>query len=232
VAARGGGQLFIISGPSGSGKSTVVRHVLTAVPDMMFSVSYTTRPPRGDEQDGRDYRFVSRADFEAMLGRDELLEHAEVFGNYYGTHRNALAEAKRQGKDVVLDIDVEGTRQVKSRLPDAVAVLLVPPSAQELQRRLQGRALDTPEMVRQRLERARQEIENYALYDYIVINRVLADTCAQVEAIVRAERHRRGDARLGVAEARRAEQQAAAARRDANKTQVSAILESFGAQQP
>ena len=228
----GHGQLFVVSGPSGSGKSTIVAHVVRTVPDMIFSVSYTTRPPRTGEQDGRDYRFVTRAAFEQMLARSEFLEHAEVFGNYYGTHQSVLAEAARQQKDVVLDIDVEGTRQVKSRLADAVAVLLLPPSAQELEQRLRARALDTAEGMLQRLERARHEIENYGIYDYLVVNRVLAETCAAVEAIVQAERLRRAGRPPGSGEARDWEARAAAARRDNNKSQVSAILETFGAQRP
>lgn len=228
----GHGQLFVVSGPSGSGKSTIVAHVVRTVPDMIFSVSYTTRPPRAGEQDGRDYRFLTRAAFEQMLARSEFLEHAEVFGNYYGTHQNVLAEAARQQKDVVLDIDVEGTRQVKSRLADAVAVLLLPPSAQELEQRLRARALDTAEGMRQRLERARHEIENYNIYDYLVVNRVLAETCAAVESIVQSERLRRAGRPPGPGEARDWEARAAAARRDNNKSQVSAILETFGAQRP
>lgn len=194
----------------------------------MFSVSYTTRGPRAGEQEGREYRFVSRSDFEAMLGRGEFLEHAEVFGNYYGTHRHTLVDAERQGKDVVLDIDVEGARQVKSRMPKAVAILLLPPSWQELEQRLRARALDTPDMVRRRLERARQEIENYDIYDYLVVNQVLAETCAQVEAILVAERHRR--AGIASPAAQEAEARAAPARKDASRDQVSAILGTFGAQ--
>lgn len=227
----GRGQLFVISGPSGTGKSSVVQHLVRTLPDMVFSISYTTRPPRAGEQDGREYHFLTRTAFEQKLARDEFLEHAQVFGEYYGTNRRTLEEAERREKDVVLDIDVEGTRQVKSRLPTAVAVLLLPPSKQELEQRLRGRALDTPEGMRQRLERARHEIENYAIYDYLVVNRVLADTCAQVEAIVRAVRSQR-DRIPSSAESRVWEAQAAATRRDANKSQVSAILETFGAQAP
>lgn len=230
MTGAGAGQLFIISGPSGSGKSSVVSFVVNSLPDMMFSISYTTREPRAGEQDGRDYRFISREAFETMLARGELLEHAQVFGSYYGTHRSILEEARRQGKDVVLDIDVEGTRQVKSSLAGAVAILLLPPSRQELERRLQQRALDTAEMVQRRLERARQEIENYRLYDYLIVNRVLADTCAQVQAIVLAERTRRAGPAGSSPEARAAEARAAGARTEANRSQVSAILESFGAQ--
>lgn len=230
VATGRGGELFIISGPSGSGKTTIVQHLLRAVPQMMFSVSYTTRGPRSGEKEGRDYRFITRGEFEAMLERKEFLEHADVFGHYYGTHRSVLAEAAEQKKDVVLDIDVEGARQVKSRLPDAVGILLLPPSWKELERRLRARGLDTSEMVRQRLERARQEISQYEIYDYLVVNRMLKETCAHVEAIVVAERNRRAGRGPDSPEAREAQSRAAAARKEANREQVSAILESFGAE--
>lgn len=229
MAGGRGGQLFIVSGPSGSGKSSVVDHLLRQVPDLVFSVSYTTRGPRPGEEEGREYRFISRSEFETLLARGEFLEHTQVFGNYYGTHRSALTHAERQGKDLLLDIEFEGTRQVKSRMPAAVAVLVVAPSWQELERRLQGRGLDTPEMMRRRLERAREEIENYQIYDYVVVNRVLGETCAQVEAIVLAERRRRAGRPLASADERQAEARAAAARTEANRSQVSAILETFGA---
>lgn len=227
VTARQG-QIFIVSGPSGSGKTTVVAHLLKALPDLVFSVSSTTRAPRAGEQQGRDYRFVSRKEFEAMIDRDELLEHADVFGHLYGTPRRGLAEARRQGKDIVLDIDVQGARQVKRRLAVAVAILVLPPSWQELERRLRARGLDQPETIQRRLERARAEIEKYDTYDYLVVNRRIEETCALVEAIVADERSRRcgdGTARLG--EEVRA--RAATARKEANLSQISAILETFGA---
>lgn len=218
-------QFFIVSGPSGSGKTTVVERLLRDVPDLMFSISCTTRPPRVGEQDGREYHFVSKDEFEAMLVRDELLEHANIFGEYYGTPRRNLEEARRLGKDLLLDIDVLGARQVKGRLPEAVAILLVPPSAQELERRLTARAQDRPDVIRRRLERAREEIEHYHSYDYLVVNRSLEETCRSVTAIVAAERARRaGTPEVGAEVAL-----AAAARKDANKRQISVILESFGA---
>jgi guanylate kinase len=216
---------FIVSGPSGSGKTTVVEHLLARVPHLLFSVSYTTRAPRGGEQNGREYFFVQPEEFEQMIARGELLEYAQVFGQYYGTHRRVLDQAAQEGKDLLLDIDVQGAQQVKSRHPAAVAVLLIPPSAGELERRLRDRGLDAPEVIQRRLQRAREEIESYGTYDYLVVNRDLAGTCAQVEAIVLAERaQRRGQPAPPKAAAR-----AAAARREATKSQVSAILESFGA---
>ena len=218
-------QFFIVSGPSGSGKTTVVERLLKDVPDLMFSISCTTRPPRAGEQDGREYHFVGKDEFEAMLVRDELLEHANIFGEYYGTPRRNLEEAQRLGKDLLLDIDVLGARQVNSKLPEAVAILLVPPSAQELERRLTARAQDRPDVIRRRLERAREELEHYRNYDYLVVNRELEETCRSVTAIVAAERAQRAGGPKAEAEAGRA----AAARKDANKSQISAILESFGA---
>lgn len=223
------GQIFIVSGPSGSGKTTVVEHLLKVFPDLVFSVSSTTRAPRAGEQEGREYRFVSRAEFEAMIARDDLLEYADVFGHLYGTPRRGLAEARRQGKDIVLDIDVQGARQVKSRLPEAVAILVLPPSWQELERRLRARGLDQPETIQRRLERARTEIENYDTYDYLVVNRRIEETCTLVEAIVADARYRRcGDGASSLAEEVRA--RAATARKEANLSQISAILDTFGAQ--
>lgn len=224
------GLVFIVSGPSGSGKTTVVEHLLKTLPDIYFSVSYTTRGPRAGERDGREYHFVRREQFEAMIVREELLEYATVFGDLYGTPRGVVAEAQRQGKDLLLDIDVQGTRQVKAKLPEAVAILLLPPSAQELERRLRSRAQDSAEVMQRRLERARQEIENYNAYDYVVVNRSLPEACTQVEAIVVAERYRRAGCGPASPAVQEAEARAAAAQKEANRGQVSAILDSFGAQ--
>ena len=218
-------QLFIVSGPSGSGKTTVVERLLKDAPGLLFSISCTTRAPRAGEQDGREYHFIGKDEFEAMLVRDELLEHANIFGEYYGTPRRNLEAAQRQGKDLLLDIDVLGARQVKGKLPQAVAILLVPPSAQELERRLTSRAQDRPDVIRRRLERAREEIEHYHSYDYLVVNHALEETCRSVTAIVAAERAQRSGERVAADAAAQAE----AARKDNNKTQISAILESFGA---
>lgn len=223
------GKLFIVSGPSGSGKTTVVEHLLAAVLDLLFSVSCTTRAPRAGEQEGREYRFVTREEFESMLAADEFLEYASVFGELYGTPRRNLVEAERLGKDLVLDIDVQGARQVKARLPDAVAIFLLPPSAEELERRLRSRAQDTPEIIRRRLQHARTEIENYHSYDYLVINRDLRQAAFQTEAIVVAERYGHVNGKDVPAGVQAARARAAAARKDANPEQISAILETFGA---
>jgi guanylate kinase len=183
--------VFIISAPSGSGKSTLVSCLLASVPGLMFSVSCTTREPRGAEIDGRSYRFVSREEFEAMIARNEFLEWAEVFGNYYGTHRGTLEEAQAQGADLVLDIDVQGARQLKSRIPEAVTIFILAPSRQVLEQRLRARGEDRDDVITRRLRDAAEEIGNYRVYDYVLINRDLAEAEAALNAIVRAERARR-----------------------------------------
>ena len=183
--------VFIISAPSGSGKSTLVSRLLTSVPNLMFSVSYTSRKPRGAEAEGLSYRFVSREDFEAMLAREEFLEWAQVFGNYYGTHRDSLEAARAGGLDLVLDIDVQGARQLKQKIPEAVTVFVLAPSRQVLEQRLRSRGEDREEVITRRLREAADEIRNYKDYDYVLINRELAEAEATLGAIVRAERVRR-----------------------------------------
>jgi guanylate kinase len=183
--------VFIISAPSGSGKSTLVARLLANVPGLMFSVSYTTRTPRGAEKDGEDYRFVSRADFEARIARGEFLEWAEVFGNYYGTHRGILEEARALGKDLVLDIDVQGERQLRGQIPEAVTVFILAPSRQILEQRLRARGEDRDDVIARRLGKAAEEIRNYNQYDYVLINRDLTESDAILSAIVHAERVRR-----------------------------------------
>ena len=183
--------VFIISAPSGSGKSTLVNYLMASVPDLMFSVSYTTRKPRGLEVDGQNYHFVSREGFEEMLGRDEFLEWAQVFGNYYGTHRSELDRALAAGKDLVLDIDVQGARQLKAKIPAAVTVFILAPSRVVLEQRLRSRSEDREEVIARRLKEAAEEIRRYEDYDYVLINRDLDEAQASLCAIVRAERARR-----------------------------------------
>jgi guanylate kinase len=189
------GILYIISAPSGSGKTTLVNELRQYVPNLEFSVSFTTRPPRGSEQDGREYHFISREEFEAMIGRDGFLEYALVFGNYYGTTKSVLQQAKEQGNDVLLDIDVQGERQVKKKMPDAVSIFVLPPSRAELESRLRKRSLSenvhAEEVIRRRLDTARREIENYPNYDYILINDRLEQSVDRLQAIVLSERIRR-----------------------------------------
>jgi guanylate kinase len=183
--------VFIISAPSGSGKSTLVARLLAAVPGLMFSISYTTRKLRGAEVDGENYRFVSRQDFERMIAGNEFLEWAEVFGNYYGTHRGILEEARARGKDLVLDIDVQGARQLKEQIPEAVTVFILAPSRQILEHRLRARSEDREDVIERRLRDAAKEISNYNAYDYVLINRDLDESDAVLRAIVVAERARR-----------------------------------------
>jgi guanylate kinase len=183
--------VFIVSAPSGSGKSTLVARLLAGVPGLMFSVSYTTRLPRGNEVDGQSYHFVTRQDFEAMLARHEFLEWAQVFGNYYGTHRGILESARERGCDLVLDIDVQGARQLKDQIPEAVTVFILPPSRQILEQRLRARGEDRDDVIDRRLKEAAEEIRNYQAYNYVLINRDLAESDAVLSAIVHAERIRR-----------------------------------------
>jgi guanylate kinase len=183
--------VFIISAPSGSGKSTLVARLLADVPGLKFSVSYTTRAPRGHERSGESYHFISRAEFEERLARDEFLEHAEVFGNYYGTNRATLDEALAEGRDLVLDIDVQGAAQLKGKLPEAVTIFVLAPSRQILEQRLRTRSEDADAVIERRLRDAAREIRNYCLYDYVVINNELSESAQTLAAIVRAERVRR-----------------------------------------
>jgi guanylate kinase len=183
--------IFIVSAPSGSGKSTLVRRLLASVPGLTFSVSYSTRAPRGNEVEGESYHFVSRAEFEKMAGLGEFLEHAEVFGNYYGTHRGALVQAQEQGKDLVLDIDVQGARQLKSKIPEAVTIFILAPSREILEQRLRTRSEDSDAVIKRRLRDAANEIRNYSAYDYVLVNNDLAQSDEALAAIVRAERVRR-----------------------------------------
>jgi guanylate kinase len=183
--------VFIISAPSGSGKSTLVSRLMKEVEGLTFSVSYTTRPPRGSEVDGQAYHFIDREGFEARLKNDEFLEHADVFGNYYGTHRSALEIAKTRGKDLVLDIDVQGAAQLKERIPDAVSIFVLAPSRMELEKRLRARSQDKEEVIRRRLADAAKEIRNYRQYDYVLVNSDLDLAAETLKGIVRAERVRR-----------------------------------------
>ena len=186
------GILFIISAPSGSGKSTLVNHLRSLVTNLDFSVSYTTRAPRGTEQPGREYNYISPARFELMVERGEFLEWASVFGNYYGTPCQALTDAEAAGKDLLLDIDVQGARKVRENMPAAVSIFVLPPNPDELKARLRNRSLaegklDEEEIAR-RLAKARGEIQAYSQYRYILVNDVLDNAVESLTAIVIAER--------------------------------------------
>ena len=183
--------VFIISAPSGSGKSTLVGKLMKCIPDLRFSVSYTTRLPRGQERDGQEYHFISRTEFEERLAKDEFLEWAEVFGNYYGTHRSELERAAKAEADLVLDIDVQGARQLKGKIPHAVSIFILPPSRQVLEERLRTRSQDTETVIGRRLEEAAEEIRNYSQYDYVLVNREVQASTDNLAAIVRSVRSRR-----------------------------------------
>jgi guanylate kinase len=206
-------SVFIISAPSGSGKSTLVNEILKIVPGLEFSISYTTREPRGSEQNGREYFFVTREQFEEMLRADEFLEHADVFGNYYGTARQFLRDAEEHGKDLLLDIDVQGAQQIKQKLPQAVSIFVLPPDRTTLEKRLRSRSLDAEKVIQRRLVTATREIENYSKYDYILVNDRLDESTEALKSILLSERKRKsgegsfpdGDAMLAKAESCRLE---------------------------
>jgi guanylate kinase len=183
--------VFIISAPSGSGKSTLVHRLLASDPGLLFSISYTTRPPRPSETNGIDYNFISRKDFEARLARGEFLEYAEVFGNYYGTNRVTFESATHQGKDLVLDIDVQGARQLKVAIPQAISIFVLPPSRDVLEQRLRSRSQDSEEVIQRRLRGAAEEVQNYTQYDFVLINRDIEEASARLASIVEAERQRK-----------------------------------------
>jgi guanylate kinase len=186
------GLLFIISAPSGSGKSTLVTQLRTLVEGLDFSISWTTRAPRGSEQNGSEYHFTTRKDFEAMIAAGEFLEWAEVFGNYYGTARSALEHARALGKDLLLDIDVQGAMQVIERLPDAVSIFILPPSPQVLEMRLRNRSvaehMTEESVIEKRLSQARNEVRQVWNYKYALVNDVLDQAVAELRAIVLTER--------------------------------------------
>ncbi len=188
-AARG--SIIVISAPSGAGKSTLIKRLIASTPDLAFSISYTTRAPRAIEKHGRDYFFVSPKVFEGMVRRDEFVEWADVHGHYYGTAHKQLNAAQEAGQDILLDIDVQGHKQVRQQLPEAVSVFILPPSFQELSRRLRNRHSDAPEDIKRRLETALQEITHWCEYEYLVVNDNLKDATQALQAIVRAARFRR-----------------------------------------
>lgn len=183
--------LLILSSPSGAGKTTLKNALLGAHPELRFSVSHTTRKPRATELDGREYHFVDRPTFEAMVRAEAFAEWAEVHGNLYGTSLREIDAARRQSRGVVFDIDHQGARQIKAKLPEAIAVFVLPPSMAELERRLRSRASDDEETVRRRLANARDEIAHYGLFDYLIVNDEVVKATARLEGVVRAELSRR-----------------------------------------
>ncbi len=190
-SARVRGSIIVISAPSGAGKSTLVKRLLAALPGLRFSVSCTTRPPRPGEKNARDYFFVTRERFQRMIAAEEFVEWADVFGHLYGTSRRQLRAAQEAGKDILLDIDVQGHRQVRKKLPEAVSIFVLPPSFRELVRRLRARHSDTPDVIERRLRDARKEIRHWPEYDYLVVNDRLPQAVQALRAAVEAARVRR-----------------------------------------
>ncbi len=226
------GILFIISAPSGSGKSTLVAQIRSLVAGLEFSVSYTTRLPRGSEESGREYNFVSVAEFEGMIARDEFLEHADVFGNYYGTARQSLTGATARGNDLLLDIDVQGAEQVRERMAEAVSIFVLPPTPVILEARLRNRSraegLLDDDVIARRLRKARSEIGNYFRYGYVLINDVLDIAVDQLSAIVAVERLCRGGKSALPAETERLEALANGCRQAGIRRRLEPVLAAFG----
>jgi len=229
------GILFIISAPSGSGKSTLVSELRKQVTGVDFSISWTTRPPRGSEENGREYNFTSREEFERMRDAGMFLEYAEVFGNYYGTSRQSLDEARAAGHDLLLDIDVQGAEQVRKAMPEAVSIFVMPPTPKVLRTRLRNRSRAEGEVneavLYRRLSEASKEIENYREYGYILVNDILDRAVAQLEAIVLAERFYRNDEPIAYRSTRVLEV-AASCRQSNSQERIKPVLEAFGILNP
>ncbi len=187
------GKLFVISGPSGAGKSTVVFRAMEGRSDYCFSTSVTTRKPRPGEVDGREYFFIDRERFDEMVRRDELLEYAEYVSNSYGTPRAYVQERLNAGYDVILDIEIQGARQVHEKMPEAVMIFVAPPTLEELEKRLVNRGTDTPEAIKGRLARARQEYVEADFYSYVIINDDADVAANEFSAIITAEHCKFGD---------------------------------------
>ena len=184
------GQLFIVSAPSGTGKTTLVERLVQCMPGLRMSRSYTSRPARVGEQDGVDYNFITRERFEVMVREGQFLEWADVFGNYYGTSAADTEAILARGEDVVLVIDVQGARQVRSRGIETIGIFVLPPSAAVLEQRLRGRSKDSEEQIRRRLQVAGTEVDEYSQYEYVVINDEIELAVGRLQAIVGAERAR------------------------------------------
>jgi guanylate kinase len=192
------GLMLVLSSPSGAGKTTISRAILRHDRELAMSVSVTTRSPRPGEEDGKDYYFIDEAQYHRMVSANELLEHAKVFDNYYGTPKIHVERELMSGRDVMFDIDWQGTQQLKaSARNDLVSVFILPPSIKELERRLRGRAQDTEDVMQRRMSRAADEMSHWPEYDYIVVNQNIEESIAQVQSILTAERLRR-DRQIGL----------------------------------
>jgi len=190
LSGRRRGRLFVIAAPSGAGKTSLVRALMEREPSLRFSISYTTRQQRPTETHGRDYFFVSRDEFEAMVERGEFLEHARVFDNYYGTARAQVEASLAAGQDLILEIDWQGAQQIRRQLPECISIFILPPSRGELERRLRGRGTDAEEVIQRRLRDAAADMTHWAEFDYVVVNDDFAQALAELQAIA----HGRGDA--------------------------------------
>lgn len=225
------GILFIISAPSGSGKSTLVSELRKQVSNVDFAISWTTRAPRGSEENGREYYFTTREQFERMIADGVFLEYAEVFGHLYGTARQSLDDARAAGHDLILDIDVQGAAQVRSKMPEAVGIFVLPPNPRVLRTRLRNRSraegVVNEEEVYRRLREASKEIENYREYGYILVNDILDRAVAQLEAIVLAERFYRNGETIAY-RSRRVLEVAAACLQGNSQERLKPVLEAFG----
>jgi guanylate kinase len=225
------GILFIISAPSGSGKSTLVTELRKQVSGIDFAISWTTRAPRGSEENGREYHFTTHQEFEQMVNDGLFLEHAEVFENSYGTSRASLDEALTAGHDLLLDIDVQGAAQVRSKMPEAVGIFVLPPNPKELRTRLRNRMRAEGKVneadLYKRLSEASREIEKYREYGYILVNDSLSRAVAQLEAIVQAERYYRNGEPIAYRSRRTLEVAAACLKLNAQE-RLKPVLEAFG----
>jgi len=191
ITEKGRGLVFIISAPSGTGKTTLVKEVIQQLPGLQFSVSYTTRLPRPNEREGEDYHFVSHADFQRMVEKNEFLEWAEVLGNWYGTPRPDLKKLELEGMDLILDVDTQGAKKVMKEIGQPLLIYLLPPSLQVLRERLLNRGVDSLEMVKFRLSNARKDIEEAHWYHYVIVNDQIGDATEKLKSIIISERCRR-----------------------------------------
>jgi guanylate kinase len=223
--------VYIISAPSGSGKSTLTNELLKLVPNLEFSISYTTRAPRGSEQNGKQYHFILPGEFNRMIDAGEFLEYANVHGNCYGTARQFLRDAGRNGNDLLLDIDVQGAAQIKHNLTDAISIFVLPPDREKLEWRLRNRGEDPEPVIQRRLIAASREIAEYDKYDYVLINDMLEESCEKLRAIVLSERLRRLQRPLSEQE-RKTIDLAESCRLANVRERVQPILSSFGAPPP
>ncbi len=224
--------VYIVSAPSGSGKSTLVNELVKYVNHLEFSISYTTRPPRGSEKNGKEYFFVNEEEFKAMIAASEFLEYAKFpaeIGNYYGTARRFLKHAETAGNDLLLDIDVQGAAQIKAKVPNAVSIFILPPSREQLEWRLRNRGQDSEGERRRRLDTARREIEQYTKYDYILVNDKIEQSTDELKAIVLAERLAHSGRPLSEEESRLVAI-AQSCRLDQARERVQPILASFAPQ--